>query len=86
MLVDLLIIAAASAFVVSFAERWLPDNGLYRGAVAFLSSVAGLLVLGYDGWSGVVYALAAAYTALIMILVGERLATPPPIAIDPRRR
>jgi len=85
MISDLLIVAAAAAFIVSFAERWL-SSGLFRGLGALAVSAVALFLLGYDGWRAVIAALAAAFAALIMVLVGERLATPPPIAIDSRRR
>lgn len=85
MLTDLLIVALSSAFVVSFVERWI-DHPLVRGGVALVMSVAGMLVLDYSGMRLAVVSTAAAFGTLIAILVGERLATPPPIAVDPRRR
>jgi hypothetical protein len=75
MLTDLLVVSAAAAFIISFVERWL-DGGLFRGGVALLASVVGLWVLNYDGWRAVIAAMASAFAALIMVLVGERLATP----------
>lgn len=85
MLIDLLIIAAAAAFVVSFAERWM-DHPLFRGGLSVCLSIIGVGTFGYSGGKAVVLSLAAAFVALIMILIGERLATPPAMVVDNRRR
>ena len=85
MLADLLIVALSSAFVVSLVERWI-DHPLVRGFAALVTSIGGMVILGYSGMLLALLATAAAFGALIAILVGERLATPPPIAVDTRRR
>jgi hypothetical protein len=86
LLTDLLIVALATGLLVSFADRWLPD-GMWRGALALVVSVGWtLVVLDYSGWMAAMIACAAAFTSLIMILIGERLATPPPMVLDNRRR
>jgi hypothetical protein len=85
MLTDLLIVALAASFIVSFLDRWF-DSGLYRGITALIVSAGGVLVFEYTGWIVGVLALAAAFASLLMVLVGERLATPPPMVLDPRRR
>lgn len=86
MIAHLLIVAMASAFVTSFVDRWLPV-GIYRGVVALATSGLGMLSLGYFGvGQGTLMSFAAAFGSLMLILAGERLATPPPIAIDNRRR
>ena len=82
---DVLIIAAGAAYVVTFAERWV-DGGLLRGLIALAASVLGVGVYGYSRGEAVVASLSAAYLALLMVLIGERLATPPPMVVDPRRR
>ena len=86
MIIDLLIVALATGFVVSFADRWLPD-GMYRGALSLIVSGGWtLVVFDYSGWLAAMLACASAFTSLIMILIGERLATPPPMVVDNRRR
>lgn len=85
MLTDLLIVALAASFLVSFLDRWF-DSGLFRGIAALIASVGGLLILDYTGWIVAVLALAAAFASLLMVLLGERLATPPPMVLDSRRR
>jgi hypothetical protein len=83
-LADLLIVALSVSFVVSFVDRWLYWPML-RGLSALLLSFGGALLFDYSGWMLVVAATASAFLVLIMILVGERLATPPPLVVDPRR-
>jgi hypothetical protein len=86
MLVDLLIVALAASFVVSFLERWF-ESGLLRGIASLVMSVGGILVFGYTAWAEVAYlSLAAAFGALLLLLLGERMATPPPMVLDPRHR
>jgi hypothetical protein len=58
---------------------------MLRGVVALLLSVGGALLFDYSGWMLVVAATASAFIVLILILVGERLATPPPLVVDTRR-
>lgn len=84
MLTDLLIVALSASFVVSFVDRWLYWPML-RGLVALLLSIGGALLFDYSGWMLVVAATASAFIVLILILVGERLATPPPLVVDTRR-
>jgi hypothetical protein len=83
-LTDLLIVALAAAFIVSFLDRWM-TYPMLRGISALLLSIGGSFVFGYTGWDVVMLSTAAAFVVLILILVGERLATPPPMVIDPRR-
>jgi hypothetical protein len=85
MLSDLLIVALSTSFVLSFFDQWL-NRGILRGA--FVLAVAALLmafVFDYTGWLLFTVATAAAFSALLMVLVGERLATPPPMVLDSRR-
>jgi hypothetical protein len=83
-LTDLLIVALSASFVVSFVDRWL-NYPMLRGVVALLLSIGGALLFDYSGWMLVVAATASAFVVLILILVGERLATPPPLVVDTRR-
>lgn len=85
MLIDLLIISMAAAFVTSFVERWV-EHPLFRGGLAAILSIIGVVVFEYSGGRAVVLSLAAAFGTLILILIGERLATPPPLLLDNRRR
>lgn len=87
MLTDLLIVALASSFLVSFAERWIEEPGVLRGLIALAGSIAGVLIFGYTEILVTAYmSFASAFLALIFMLVGERLATPPPVLLESRRR
>jgi hypothetical protein len=83
-LTDLLIVALSAAFIVSFVDRWM-NYPMLRGAAALLLSIGGSFVFGYTGWDVVMLSTASAFVVLILILVGERLATPPPLVVDTRR-
>lgn len=84
MLADLIIIALAVSFVVSFVDRWLVLPFL-RGLVSLILAVGGGILFEYTGWMLVLSSTASAFLVLIMILIGERLATPPPLVVDTRR-
>lgn len=84
MLTDLLIVALSASFLVSLVDPWL-HWPMLRGLVALLFSLGGAVLFDYSGWMLVVGATASAFVVLILILVGERLATPPPLVVDPRR-
>jgi ABC-type transport system involved in cytochrome bd biosynthesis fused ATPase/permease subunit len=83
-LTDLLIVALSASFIVSFLDRWM-TYPMLRGLAALVLSIGGALLFDYSGWMLVVAATASAFLVLIMILVGERLATPPPLVVDNRR-
>lgn len=85
MLTDLIVIALSASFIVSFVDRWLVWPFL-RGLLALLLSIGGAVIFDYTGWMLVVASTASAFSVLIMILIGERLATPPPMVVDTRRR
>lgn len=85
MLIDLLVIALAVAFVISAIERFVELPSL-RGFVALAFSAIGTWLMDYRYGTLVVLAMAAAFLSLVLVLVGERLATPPPIALERTRR
>lgn len=58
---------------------------MLRGLAALVLSIGGALIFDYSGWMLVLASTASAFVVLILILVGERLATPPPMVVDTRR-
>lgn len=85
MITDLLIVAAAAAFVVSLIERWVALDWV-RGVVALVVTTPGLiLVFDYSNLHAIYMAVASSFVALVMVLGAERLATEPPILVDSRR-
>jgi hypothetical protein len=87
MLTDLLIIALAAAFVISFIERWFEEPGILRGVVALGVSIGGVFAAGHGHESPVqvgYLSCAATFISLLLVLVGERLASVPPVVIRGR--
>lgn len=84
MLVDLLVAALAVAFLITAIERWL-DLSWLRGIIAWAGGAGAVFLLDYRGTEALLMSMAGAFVALLMVLVGERLATPPPLVLDKRR-
>ena len=82
---DLLVVALAASFVVTAIERFV-DLSFLRGFVALAASAVGVWLLNYEWGRVVLWMMDGAFLALILILIGERLATPPPIALERTRR
>ena len=85
MLVDLTVVALAAAFVVSAVES-LVELPFLRGLTALVAAGLGTWLMGFPLAVALVVAPAAAFLALLLVLVGERLATPPPVALERTRR
>jgi hypothetical protein len=81
---DLLIVTLAVAFFITAVERFI-DLSWLRGIVAWAGAAAAVFVLDYRGWGALLTSMATAFLALLFVLVGERLATPPPMVLDKRR-
>lgn len=84
MLVDLLIVALAVAFLITAIERWV-DLSWLRGIIAWAGGAGAVFLLDYRDTTALLMSMAGAFVALLMVLVGERLATPPPLVLDKRR-
>lgn len=84
MIVDLLIVALAGAFAITAIERWI-DVGWLRGVLAWGFAAGGVFLFDYRGTQALVLSMAAAFVALLALLVGERLASPPPIVMERSR-
>lgn len=80
----LLIAALAVAFLITAIERWL-DLSWLRGVIAWAGAGAAVFVLDYRGTDALLTSMAVAFVALLAVLVGERMATPPPMVLDKRR-
>lgn len=87
MLTDLLIVALAAAFFVSLIDRWFDEPGIFRGVIALGVSIGGVFAAGHGHESPVqigYLSCAATFISLLLVLVGERLATVPPVVIRGR--
>jgi hypothetical protein len=84
-LVDLLVIALATAYALTLIERFV-DLTFLRGLLALAFSAAGTWVFEYRDGPALLVSMGGAFLALLMILFGERLATPPMVALERTRR
>lgn len=84
MLVALIVAALAVAFLISAIERWI-DLSWVRGVVALAGSAVAVFMLDHRGTEALLLAMASAFVALMLVLAGERLATPPPILLERNR-
>ena len=85
MLTDLLIVALAASFIIVAVERWI-DISWLRGVVAFALSLGGMYSFGeYRDVELFWLAFATGFVTLVLMLVGERLASEPPVIVKDRR-
>lgn len=86
MLIDLLIVSLAAAFIIVAVERWV-DISWLRGIVAYLLSLGGTFSFGgYRDVDLFWLSFATGFVTLVLLLVGERLASEPPIVVKDRNQ
>lgn len=59
---------------------------MFRGAAALGLSLGSGWILDYVGWDLVFFSMACSFVVLILILLGERLATPATVVVGNRSR
>lgn len=86
MLEDALIVALASALIVTIVSfPFEEEPKMLRGITALVSALVGIRVLGYTAWGeSIVVGMASAYTALLLVILGERMATVAPVVLSRR--